>query len=360
MVNDATETVSQEVTQEVEQKVSIEADPYADSMILQCRGFPFAIEKHEVLEFLGIEEAQIESFEAVVGTNGKPSGECFIVVDGEATREIAITKHKQNYGETGRYVDVFKSSEVYYNRRVSINAQFDREWDGILRLRGLPFGGDATETIQAFFEGFGIVEGGIHPITNKSGKMTGEAYVEFSSFSEANRALGKNNESIGDRYIEVFKSSNNELRGALLVQAKLNWHSKWADKNLKSSFGGQRQIGQKFAMGGGANGSAQAQDGGPESKIAKNEDIKVEAAPAPKKDKGPYPYIINLHGVPEGSVAGEIQKFFKPHRAIAVNVKAGGEVDVAFKTHDMALAAMDKDGSELKDVAISMTLDSEP
>merc|ERR1712131_15123 len=105
-------------------------------------------------------------------------------------------------------------------------------------------------------------------------------------------------------------------------------------------------------MGGGANGSAQGvpEDETPENKLPKQE-------VAPPKPANPYPHILT--GVPEGSVAAEIQKFFKPHRAIAVNVKTGGEVDVAFKTHDAALNAMDKDGAEFKDTTLALTLNSE-
>jgi heterogeneous nuclear ribonucleoprotein F/H len=332
-------------------------DPYADSMILQCRGFPFSIEKEEVLEFLGIDETKIEEFQSVVGTNGKPSGECFIVVDGEETRETCMEKHKKNYAETGRYVDIFKSSEIYYNRRVTINTQFEREWDGIVRLRGLPFAGECKEMIEKFFRGCSIIENGIHPICNKSGKSTGEAYVEFASFSAATKALGKNKKSIGDRYIEVFQSSNNELRSALLAQSKLTYHAKWADKNLKGT--GGRQVGQKHSMGGEANGSASAPDG-PDTKVPKTDGDTEVKEETPAKKTSPYPYIVQLQVVPEGSTAAEIQKFFKPHRAIAVNVKAGGEVDVAFKTHDMAVAAMAKEGNQFKGTDIGMILDSEP
>lgn len=198
------------------------------------------------------------------------------------------------------------------------------------------------------------MENGIHPILNKSGKSTGEAYVEFASFSDAQNALSKNKDTIGDRYIEVFQSSNNELRSALLAQAKLNYHSKWTDKNQKVG-GRGRKVGQK--SGGGANGSAHAPEE-PEAKIARADGDATEAAPV--KKASPYPYIVKLSGVPEGTVASEIQKFFKPHRAIAVNVKAGGEVDVAFKTHDAATSAMDKQGQQLKETDITLELESEP
>jgi len=356
MVNDETavmDTTETPVEAAPVAAAPVKDDPYADSMILQCRGFPFSIEKEEVLEFLGISEDQIESFVSVCGTNGKPAGECFIIAAGEEPRDEALKRHKQTYKESERYVDVFKSSEVYYHRRVSINQQYEREWDGIVRLRGLPFQGDAKEMIETFFEGISWVA--IHPINNKSGKSTGEAYVEFSSFSDASNALEKNKETIGDRYIEVFQSSNNELRSALLAQAKLAHHSKWSDKNIKGQMTSQVRK-RQAQQGGGANGSAQAPEDAPETKVAKQEAVE----PVVKKQANPYPHIVNMSGVPDGSVASEIQKFFRPHRAIAVNVKSGGEVDVAFKTHDAATNAMEKDGEEFKGANVSLTLSSEP
>merc|ERR1712093_803677 len=100
-------------------------DPYANSLILQLRGFPFSVTQDEVFEFLEIGVDDVSEFMFVKGTNGKQSGECFVVCPSVNVRDICMKKHKQNYAETGRYVDVFKSSEEYFNRRVSINDAFD-------------------------------------------------------------------------------------------------------------------------------------------------------------------------------------------------------------------------------------------
>lgn len=44
------------------------------------------------------------------------------------------------------------------------------------------------------------------------GKITGDAFVQFASQELAEKALGKHKERIGHRYIEVFKSSQEEVR----------------------------------------------------------------------------------------------------------------------------------------------------
>ena len=44
------------------------------------------------------------------------------------------------------------------------------------------------------------------------GKTTGEAFVQFASQELAEKALGKHKERIGHRYIEMFNSSQEEVR----------------------------------------------------------------------------------------------------------------------------------------------------
>nr|2HGM_A Chain A, Heterogeneous nuclear ribonucleoprotein F [Homo sapiens]2KG0_A Chain A, Heterogeneous nuclear ribonucleoprotein F [Homo sapiens] len=83
--------------------------------------------------------------------------------------------------------------------------------DGFVRLRGLPFGCTKEEIVQ-FFSGLEIVPNGITLPVDPEGKITGEAFVQFASQELAEKALGKHKERIGHRYIEVFKSSQEEVR----------------------------------------------------------------------------------------------------------------------------------------------------
>ncbi|KAH7932377.1 hypothetical protein HPB51_029320 [Rhipicephalus microplus] len=104
--------------------------------------------------------------------------------------------------------------------------------DGCVRLRGLPFGCSKEEIAQFFseraervtmcfspilglIEGLEIVPNGITLPTDYQGRSTGEAFVQFATRDIAEKAMGKHKEKIGHRYIEIFKSSLQEIRSAV-------------------------------------------------------------------------------------------------------------------------------------------------
>jgi len=78
----------------------------------------------------------------------------------------------------------------------------------VVRLRGLPWEctlGDLNE----FFDGIELVDAQI--IYLSSGRASGEGVVEVGSQEDFEKALGKNNEHIGSRWIEVFKSTGEDI-----------------------------------------------------------------------------------------------------------------------------------------------------
>ena len=80
---------------------------------------------------------------------------------------------------------------------------------GYLRMRGLPFSA-SQEDILKFFAGYKIVEDSVVFTFKSDGRATGEAYVKFCSPDEARRAMSKNKELIGSRYIELFIATLDE------------------------------------------------------------------------------------------------------------------------------------------------------
>lgn len=77
---------------------------------------------------------------------------------------------------------------------------------GIVRLRGLPWT-CVEQDIVDFFVGIPIVPKGIHFVKNAHGKATGEAFVQLHALESVQHALQRHKQTMGRRYIEVFKSN---------------------------------------------------------------------------------------------------------------------------------------------------------
>ncbi|XP_043925319.1 heterogeneous nuclear ribonucleoprotein H isoform X1 [Protopterus annectens] len=82
----------------------------------------------------------------------------------------------------------------------------------IVRVRGLPWS-CSTEEIREFFSDCKIVgeTSGIHFTFTREGRPSGEAFVEMESDEDLKLALKKDRETMGHRYVEVFKSNNVEM-----------------------------------------------------------------------------------------------------------------------------------------------------
>lgn len=84
----------------------------------------------------------------------------------------------------------------------------------VVRLRGLPFSATETE-IEDFFKGLELGRDGVVICVNFQGRSTGQAYVQFASVEVADKALDRNRQHMGSRYIEVFKGHPSDMQGAL-------------------------------------------------------------------------------------------------------------------------------------------------
>jgi RNA recognition motif. (a.k.a. RRM, RBD, or RNP domain) len=81
----------------------------------------------------------------------------------------------------------------------------------VIRMRGLPYRASKAE-VAAFFEGCALADDGVILVTKSDGKATGEAYVHFASRDDMRTALRKDREMLGNRYIELFASSAEEMQ----------------------------------------------------------------------------------------------------------------------------------------------------
>ncbi|KAK3234828.1 hypothetical protein CYMTET_54935 [Cymbomonas tetramitiformis] len=83
--------------------------------------------------------------------------------------------------------------------------------EGVIKLRGLPFTA-SKQDIVLFFQGNGLQESGVKIIMGMDGRPTGEAYAVFEGAGvDIRGALAKDRQMLGNRYVELFLSSKDEL-----------------------------------------------------------------------------------------------------------------------------------------------------
>uniref|UniRef100_A0AAQ4RD64 Heterogeneous nuclear ribonucleoprotein H1 n=1 Tax=Gasterosteus aculeatus aculeatus TaxID=481459 RepID=A0AAQ4RD64_GASAC len=82
----------------------------------------------------------------------------------------------------------------------------------VIRIRGLPWSCSVDE-VQRFFSDCKIIPngGGIHFTYTREGRPSGEAFVEMETEEDLKIAVKKDRETMGHRYVEVFKSNNVEM-----------------------------------------------------------------------------------------------------------------------------------------------------
>ncbi|XP_066447136.1 heterogeneous nuclear ribonucleoprotein H-like isoform X2 [Eleutherodactylus coqui] len=82
----------------------------------------------------------------------------------------------------------------------------------VVKIRGLPWS-CTVEEIENFFADSKILNGscGVHFIYTRESRPSGEAFVEFEGEEDLNLGLKKDRETMGHRYVEVFKSNSVEM-----------------------------------------------------------------------------------------------------------------------------------------------------
>ncbi|KAL6527798.1 hypothetical protein OROMI_029609 [Orobanche minor] len=195
--------------------------------VVRLRGLPFDCAESEIIEFFhGLEVVDV----LFVHKGGKFTGEGYCVLGNPLHIDFALQRNRQNIGR--RYVEVFRSrKDEYYKavahevydapggspRRGASRAK-SSDWDlsefkGVLRLRGLPFSA-SKEDIMNFFKDFAVREDTVHLVANSEGRPAGEAFVEFASAEESRDAMSKDRMTLGNRYIELFPASLEDLEEA--------------------------------------------------------------------------------------------------------------------------------------------------
>merc|ERR1719446_1553998 len=86
--------------------------------------------------------------------------------------------------------------------------------DAVVKMRGLPYKVTRNDILD-FFSGLSVPLNGVHLMFNEREQPTGEAYVEFSSPDDRERAMTKDRQHMGGRYVELFRVGRAEMIQAL-------------------------------------------------------------------------------------------------------------------------------------------------
>ncbi|VDN06641.1 unnamed protein product [Thelazia callipaeda] len=187
--------------------VNKEKDPDLSNFI-RLRGLPFSAKEDDVRTFL--QGLEVKSVTFTLTSMGRASGECYVELLDKAAAEEAKRFDKEEMNN--RYIEVFSvtENEVAWMTRHNVIRKGDEEvpYNFVVRLRGIPF--SATDNdVKEFFDGLEVADVVIDK--EPGGRPSGEAFVRFASKQHAEMALERNRNNMGSRYVEVFRSSGDEL-----------------------------------------------------------------------------------------------------------------------------------------------------
>merc|ERR1719311_1915225 len=86
--------------------------------------------------------------------------------------------------------------------------------EAVVKMRGLPYKVKVPDVLD-FFSGISVPLHGVHLMFNEREQPTGEAFVEFASSDDRERAMTKDRHHMGGRYVELFRVNRGEMLQAL-------------------------------------------------------------------------------------------------------------------------------------------------
>ncbi|XP_029619749.1 G-rich sequence factor 1 [Salmo trutta] len=292
--------------------------------IIRAKGLPWSCTTEDLLQFFSECRVRdgVKGIHLTVNRDGKPNGQAFIELEHEDDVGKALEKHRQYLGP--RYIEVFEvnnsDAEAILKKSVQLPAR-----DGLVRIRGLPY--SCTETdVMLFFSGLDVAEDGVTLVTDHRGRNSGEAYVQFLTQEQADEALTRDRQVIGNRYIEVFPSRRSEIGGRKKTE------SVEEDRN-----------------------SRQSQPHRPAAQPSRHGTHPVSSLPQ---------HFVHMRGLPFQATGDDIVQFFSPLALSRILVefgpdgRASGEADVYFTSHQDAVSAMTRDKAHMQERYIELFLNS--
>jgi len=353
-----------------------------ESLVIKARGLPWSATASEVVSFFS-DVTILQGEDGVHFTfnkEGRPSGECFIEVTSREDADSALAHDNEHMGK--RYIEVkeAKHSEMeWVVNRMSSSDGGGGSGDGVIRLRGLPYG-CSKQDIAQFFTGLQICPYGITLTMDQDGRASGDAYVEFATLEDSEKAMGKHKEKIGHRYIEIFRSSKSDIKyvvGAGGNNTRPLMNARPGPYDRPQQFGGSRARGRGgmnlgpsgFSSGfgtgydggmrgnrGGKGGPMRGARGGGMGGMGNKTTMGVQNSKTG--------HSVHMRGLPFEATMNDVISFFAPLNPVDIrllfepNGRAKGECDVDFATHNDAEMAMQKDKQNMGHRYIELFLKS--
>ncbi|UJR20766.1 hypothetical protein I4U23_023883 [Adineta vaga] len=195
-------------------------DNIEESTVVRARGLPWQCTDQDVAKFFRGLDIEKGGVALCLSSQGRRNGEALVRFTTIEHREFALRRHKHHIGH--RYIEVYKASgrdflNIAGGSNSEAQAFLQRDGQVIIRMRGLPFDATAKDVIEFFTRGdipTHVVDGedGVLFVHYPDGRSTGDAFVMVKTENEASQALLKHKETMGVRYIELFRSTTAEVQ----------------------------------------------------------------------------------------------------------------------------------------------------
>lgn len=218
-------------------------------------------------------------------------------------REMA-PKRQRLFDQGSSFYGASPGSSYMYNASPYANTGQSPPFP-LVRLRGLPF--NCTEAdVAEFFHGLDIID---VLFVHNDGKFTGEAFCVLGYPLQVDFALQRNRQSMGRRYVEVFRSKRQDYYKAI------------------------------------ANEVSEARGGSPHRSISRGKSSNE------RKDSAEHTGILRLRGLPFSAGKDDVLEFFKDfelsedsvHIVFNSEGRPSGEAFAEFASAEDSRAAMAKD-----------------
>jgi len=204
---------------DLETKPSNESAPISDELVVRTRGLPWQASDHDVARFFKGLNITKGGVALVLNNLGRRNGEALVRFTNPLQRRLALLRHKHHMGN--RYIEVYRATTEDFLKIAAGTSGVASEFlnktnsDGIVRIRGLPFTATPNDIIGFFAtSNIEVSHGasGVLLVKFFDGKFTGDAFVLFKDDATAQKALTKHKQTIGARYVEIFKSTAAEVQ----------------------------------------------------------------------------------------------------------------------------------------------------